>query len=47
MPKFTSTGKEITLTGVKDNITQCPKVSDNGLKGLLKKNAISHWVELH
>jgi hypothetical protein len=41
--KFTSSIKEITLTGVKDIITQCPEVvSDKGLKWLLKKNAISH-----
>jgi hypothetical protein len=33
---FQSTGKEITL----------PAVSDKGLKGLLKMNAISHWVDL-
>jgi hypothetical protein len=45
--KFTSAGREITLTGVRDNITQCPEVADKGLKWLLKKNAISHWVEQH
>jgi hypothetical protein len=45
--KFNSAGIEVTLTGVKDIITQCPEVLDKGLKGLLKKNAISHWVELH
>jgi hypothetical protein len=31
--KFTSAGKEITLTGVRDNITQCPELTDRGLKG--------------
>jgi hypothetical protein len=45
--KLSSSGKEVILIGVKDNIIQCPKVSDKGLKGLLKKNAISHWVVLH
>jgi hypothetical protein len=45
--KFDSTGIVVTLTGVKDIATQCLEVSDKGLKGLLKKNAISHWVELH
>jgi hypothetical protein len=45
--KFTSAGREITMIGVRDNITQCPELVDKGLKGLLKKNIICHWVELH
>jgi hypothetical protein len=44
--EFNSSGKEVILTGVKDN-TQCPEVSDKWLKWLLKKNVSSHWVELH
>jgi hypothetical protein len=40
--KFNSSSTKVTLTWVKDNITQCPEVSGKGLKELLKKNAISH-----
>jgi hypothetical protein len=39
-------GKEITLGGVRDNTTICLAVLHKGLKGLLKKNAISHWIEI-
>jgi hypothetical protein len=45
--KLNSSGKEVILTGIKDNIAQCPVVSDKGFRGLLKKNVISHWVEVH
>jgi hypothetical protein len=40
--KFQWEDKEVILSGVRDNITVCPAVSDKRLKGLLKKNAISH-----
>jgi hypothetical protein len=44
--KFQSAGREIMLIGVKDNTSMCLVVSDTRLKGLLKKNVVSHWVEL-
>jgi hypothetical protein len=40
--KFQWEDKEVILSGVRDNITVCPAVSDKRLKGLLKKNAISN-----
>jgi hypothetical protein len=44
--KFQAGGKKVTLTGVKDNTSICPLVSETKLKGLLRKNVVSHWVEL-
>jgi hypothetical protein len=44
--KFPWQDKEIILSSVRDNITVCPAVSDKRLKGPLKKNAISHWIEV-
>jgi hypothetical protein len=37
--------QKFMLTGVKDNTFVCPIVSNTRLKGLLKKNVVSHWVE--
>jgi hypothetical protein len=42
--KFQLEGKEITLVGVRDNTTVCLALSHKGVKGLLKKNAISQWI---
>jgi hypothetical protein len=37
---------KVTLAGVKDSASICLLVSETKLKGLLRKNVVSHWVEL-
>jgi hypothetical protein len=44
--KFQAGDREVTLTRVKDNTSVCPLISETKLEGLLRKNAMSHWVEL-
>jgi hypothetical protein len=44
--KFQLDDREIILTRVRDTTVACPAISGNGLKGLLKRNAISHCIEL-
>jgi hypothetical protein len=44
--KFQAGDREVTLIRVKDNTSVCPLISETKLKGLLRKNAMSHWVEL-
>jgi hypothetical protein len=44
--RFQLEAEEITPVGVKDNTVVCAAVSHKGLKGLLRKNAISHWIEI-
>jgi hypothetical protein len=44
--KFQLDDKEIILTRVRDNIVTCPAISDRGLKGLLRRNAIYHLIEV-
>lgn len=44
--KFDHAGKRITLTGITDDISQCPPVSARGLKGMLKRRAVAHCIEL-
>jgi hypothetical protein len=31
---------------VRDNTSVCPMVSDTKFKGMLRKNVVSHWMEL-
>lgn len=44
--KFTHQRKRILLQGVKDELTQCTQLPAHKLKGLLKKGAVSHMLEL-
>jgi len=44
--KLTYNGKRITLHGIKSEISKCTAISGNKLKGLLKRKAISHCVQL-
>jgi hypothetical protein len=39
-------GQRITIQGIKDDIAQCTKLPAHKLKGLLKRKAIVHCVEL-
>ena len=44
--KFTHNNKRILLQGVKDDLTVCSQVPAYKLKGLLKRGAITHMLEL-
>lgn len=44
--RFMHQGKRILLKGVKDDLTSCTQVPAHKLKGLLKKGAITHMLEL-
>ena len=44
--KFTHNNKRILLQGVKDDFTVCSQVPAYKLKGLLKRGAITHMLEL-
>ena len=44
---FPVQGKRIFLTGITDDLTSCKKISLPKLKGLLRRKAILHAVELH
>jgi hypothetical protein len=44
--KFPLNGKRVMIQGVKDDLTRCKSASPHKLKGLLKRSAISHCVEL-
>jgi hypothetical protein len=44
--KFQHNGKDVVLHGVVDDTSTCPSVSSHGLKGLLKRSALSHYMKL-
>ena len=44
--KFTYNNKRISLKGVKDEARKCAQVSNHKLKGLLKKKAVTHVLEV-
>lgn len=44
--RFKHLGKHITLRGVKDNTTHCPRVSGKQLQHLIEENAVAHLVQL-
>jgi len=44
--KFTYKGKRISLQGVKDEPTKCVQVSGRKLRGLIKKKAVTHLLQL-
>jgi hypothetical protein len=44
--RFTHNGKRITLTGVKDNLAHCKKITTKKLKGLIRKNNVVHVLQL-
>jgi hypothetical protein len=43
--KFTHQWQRIMLTGVTQEVTQCPSTSEAKLKGLLKRQAITHCLQ--
>jgi hypothetical protein len=45
--KFAYMGKVITLQEVVDDLSACPHISGRGLCGLLKRNVVSHMLELN
>jgi len=44
--KFTYNGKRMTLLGIKPQTTKCTAISAGKLKGLLRRKAITHYVQL-
>ncbi|CAN6284989.1 unnamed protein product [Urochloa humidicola] len=44
--RFAHMGKRITIRGVKDCTTHCKKLTVKKLKGLLRKGAVSHVIQL-
>jgi hypothetical protein len=44
--RFTHQGKRITLTGVKDCVSSCPKIKTRKLRGLLRKGGVAQLVQL-
>ena len=44
--RFKHLGKQITLRGVKDNTTHCPRVSTKQLQNMIKDNSVAHVVQL-
>lgn len=45
--RFRHQGKRITLRGVTDDTTTCSIIASKQLKGLLRKGAIAHMIELN
>lgn len=43
---FTHEGKRISLKGVKDSLSTCPKVKARKLKGLLRKGGVAQLIHL-
>lgn len=43
---FTHEGKRISLKGVKDSLSTCPKVRARKLKGLLRKGGVAQLIHL-
>jgi hypothetical protein len=44
--KFTHQGNIITLQDMRNDVSHCPNISAEKLKGLLNKKAITHCVQL-
>jgi hypothetical protein len=44
--RFTHDGKRISLKGIKDSLTSCPKVKARKLKGLLRKGGVAQMIHL-
>jgi len=44
--KFTYLGKRITLFGVQPETTKCDAISARKLKGLIRRGAISHYIQM-
>lgn len=44
--KFTYQDKRILLQGVRDDLVTCSQVLGHKLKGLLKRGAVTHMLEL-
>ena len=44
--KFTSSKKRIALRGVNDEVSKCSQISKHKLKGLIRKKAVTHMLEL-
>jgi len=44
--RFPLHGSRVLIKGIKDDITSCKAISSGKLKGLLRRKAITHCVEL-
>jgi hypothetical protein len=44
--KFTYQGKRMTLKGVQPDVSKCTAISAGKLKGLLRRRAITHCVQM-
>lgn len=44
--RFTHVGHRIALKGVKDSLSQCPKIKLRKLKGLVRKGGVAQMVHL-
>jgi hypothetical protein len=44
--KFPMNGKRVMIHGIKDNLESCKGIGAHKLKGLLKRSAITHCIEL-
>jgi hypothetical protein len=44
--KFKYKGNDVVLQRVRGDTSQCTPITGRGLKGLLKRQAVAHWVEL-
>ena len=44
--KFTYSGKRITLFGVQPGTSKCEAISARKLKGLIRRGAVSHCIEM-